>query len=94
MTILERMKEIWAKEGQQPDENWEDFQARCDKEETWLFYTLPVILEVVEALERATRSLGAYLDYAPESMMEKTYAPHEAFRNAHQALDKLEAPDA
>lgn len=50
MTIFEKMKEIWAKEGQQRGENWEDFQARCNKEETWLFYTLPIILEVVEAL--------------------------------------------
>jgi len=89
MTILERMKEIWAKEGQQPGENWEDFQARCDEEETWLFYTLPIILEAVEALERTTRSLAAYLDYAPESMTEKTYAPHEALHKAQQVLNKL-----
>jgi hypothetical protein len=71
-------------------ENVLEHAERIRDENAWLRDTLPVLLEVVEALERTTRSLAAYLDYAPESMTEKTYAPYEALHKAHQALDKLE----
>ena len=91
MTILERLKELVDTFERRLIENIPEYTDRIHTENCWLRDTLPVLLEAVEALERTTRSLGAYLDYTPESMTEKTYAPYEAFHKAHQALNKLKA---
>ena len=91
MTIIERLKELAGNYEKGPSENLLEHAERIRAENEWLRDTLPVLLETVEALERTTRSLAAYLDYAPESMAEKTYAPYEAYSKARRAIAKLKA---